>query len=284
MSFFKVRAVLVVLTLVCSLPISASEFTPELRETCLKTQFYVRPAWDDAIASLVRSLREQIHQAHQQGKTVVYISLPLTANTGGLREFNEYLGVLQRDRLVRQNSLLPMEIILPGQAEVRLPQIEGLSPQGGEYLYMWTQVLAGEDCTGDIDWVYFMHFTDVHSMLNLHSLSDTRKVTEFERLLKQLVKYRPEVYSETYSSPRLRKSFISYYLYHYSVMDSKGARDEWNMIQLLGRQQPARAHIRQGFMDQWSRDIQPMVKPGYQQNMPQPTSTHSRVKSDTVEL
>ena len=279
------------LMFVCSSPVFSSaliqeqasnlqpELTPELRETCLNTQFFVRPAWNDAITSLVLDIRERIKQARQQGKIVTYISMPLTADNGGVRAFNKYLGELQAKRIQEQYPDTPMEIILPGQVETMLPKMKGLSPQGGEYLYMWTQVLAGEDCTGDIDWIYYMDFIDLHVILDLQAIPDTQKSVKLEKMLQHLAQKHPEIYNEIYKKQESREKFTAYYLNHYSILNSKGGRDEWNIIQMLGAKTHNTSRIKQGFRDNWNHSIKPFASIGYQQNHPRLSPSRSILQS-----
>lgn len=260
MSAFKQCLAIIALSSQVSLSIAASDFDAEIKKTCLSTYFSVRPAWDKPINDLVASIRERIANAREKGKTIIYISLPLSAHRGGITAFNENLGWLMKMELLQIHGSNNVEIILPGQEETKLTKVSDLPPLGGEYLYMWTKVLAGEHCTGDVDWVYFMDRDDAHQLLELPEKSKRKTL---EKILENLALHQPGIYQETASKPELKKAFLDYYLKHYSILNSKGARDEWNLIQQLSKKNPGKK-IRQHFAKKWSTKIKRSVPKGYE--------------------
>ncbi|WP_062269885.1 hypothetical protein [Endozoicomonas arenosclerae] len=240
---------------------SSSPTSPLLRTTCLGTQYHVRPAWDQDIERLVTSLRNQIKDARQSQKRIVYISLPLGARNGGARAFNEFLGREMKQALLHRYPNSRLEIILPGQYETELRSVNGESPSGGEYLYMWTQVLMGEDCQGAIDWIYFMDHRDVASLLNLSDNNPRESLSQ--HLDKQASKF-PSLYRDVAWQEESREAFLDYYLNHYSPYNSKGVRDEWNMVQWVTGCFPNKARIRQHIDGRWTHKTQPLLECGYQ--------------------
>lgn len=232
---------------------------PETRTTCLGTRYTVRPAWDQAIREKVKALRKQIDTAHSQNRKVLYISLPLGTLHGGLRPFNEMLGRMMKEHLKR---LYPnTELILPGQTETELRNVHGHSPNGGEYLYMWTQVLMGKDCTGDIDWIYYM---DTRDIITLLKLSPVYPRYALEQYLERLAKLDPETYGDTAHTPEKKQHFLNYYLYLYSPSSSKGVRDEWNMVQQVSGCSHNKNPIFQHINGTWTQHPQQPLERGYQ--------------------
>ncbi|KEQ18756.1 hypothetical protein [Endozoicomonas numazuensis] len=251
-------------TVLCCAYVSAeplSPLYPQTRTTCLGTQYSVRPAWDGIIEKLVISLREQIQQGRQNNKRIVYISLPLGAHNGGVRVFNEFLGTAMKQVLLNRHPQSKLEIILPGQIETELLPVDGEPPNGGEYLYMWTQVLMGEDCQGAIDWIYYMDHRDVASLLKLSPDNPRRDLSNH---LDKLASDSPSVYGSIARNKEDREAFLNYYLHHYSPYNSKGMRDEWNMVQWISGCYSDKPRIRQHINGRWTRDSQPLLFCGYQ--------------------
>ncbi|MGI9282414.1 MAG: hypothetical protein ACR2PX_22680 [Endozoicomonas sp.] len=260
---FRARWLLAAIVICCA-GVSAeplSPLFPQTRTTCLGTQYSVRPAWDEIIDNLVVRLRKQIQQGRSNKKRIVYISLPLNSHNGGVRAFNKFLGSEMKQALLNRYPQSELEIILPGQIETELLPFNGESASGGEYLYMWTQVLMGENCQGTIDWIYYMDHRDVVSLLKL---SPDAPRNDLSNYLDELAHDSPAVYGDIARDNDKRAAFLNYYLHHYSPDSSKGMRDEWNMVQWVSGCYSSKPRIQQHINGRWTRDSQPLLDCGYQ--------------------
>ena len=124
-------------------PISATEILKTPSGTC----YEVDPDFLPAITHAVQNLRSQVRAQTRDDKLVAYLSVPLTARGGGYRPLNVEISEFLKSRW-RLDFKALVWVLAPGKAESELPQVSGKSAQGGEYMFMWTQVLAGDDGYG----------------------------------------------------------------------------------------------------------------------------------------
>lgn len=238
---------------------------PVPRETVIGTVFMVRPAWNDSIDSTVTSVREEIRTQAESGKLICYISTPLSSRGGGHRPTNVDISKYVKRRVESRFGRNKFWALAPGVVENELPTVDGESARGGEYLYMWTEILAGEDGNGlDFDMVYFVGPTDMHAYFGIEnggifdSLSDyidTRSEVDEE--------FKQQVAENTTN----RKGFIKYYGLRASASFSKGAMDEWNIFRLINRRRQISDQVAFYFD---GRQVAPSaaeasVRPGYEQ-------------------
>jgi hypothetical protein len=204
---------------------------PRPRETVLGTRFRVHPAFDELLDNKIDDLREQIHREREAGKFIVYISIPLTARGGGHEGTNQAISAFTKRRLEAMYGPSKLWALSPGQVESSIPAVGDLKAAGGEYMYMWTQVLAGADGLGkDFDMVYFVGPRDMAHYFNLgpgarlealESYVDSRATTD-EAFRKEVA-----------ACPDKRRDFIRYYGLRASASFSSGALDEWNIFRLV---------------------------------------------------
>jgi len=188
-------------------------------QTVLGTTYCVDQDFLPTLSSKIAEIRGIVRAARGQGQITGYISVPLSATGGGATDINQAVSAHVKQRL---EALYGGKVwmLAPGSQEASIPQVNGKSAGGQEYMYMWTQVLAGENGRGpDFDLFYFVGPTDFWDYLAikpengiamLESLADQRGLTGDKK-----------------------RNFVTYYAFRASASASRGAHDEWNILRLL---------------------------------------------------
>ena len=143
------------------------ERDPAPRETVLGTWFRVHPALDESIDQKIGQLRDQIRLQRHSGKLTAYVSIPLTARGGGHQSTNQAIAAFVKQRLEAKYGPDRFWALAPGQLDSSLSAVGEVKASGGDYMYLWTQVLAGADGRGaDFDMVYFVGPGDMSAYFN----------------------------------------------------------------------------------------------------------------------
>lgn len=246
-------------------PQTTAKFTAEPRQTVLGTVFLVRPAWDEAIRQTVQRVRKHIRSEKAKGKVICHVSIPLSARGGGHQPTNVEISRFVKRRLEAKYGASKFWALAPGVAENELPVLDGEHPGGGEYLYMWTQILAGDDGNGgDFDMVYFVGPTDLSAFLGI---GRGGVLESLDTYISKRAKSDPEFRDQVANVPQARFGFLRYYGVRASVAYSKGARDEWNIFRLINRRRRIPDQVAVYFD---GRAVSPAaaetgVRPGYEQ-------------------
>ncbi|QDU17441.1 hypothetical protein CA11_52830 [Gimesia maris] len=245
--------------------VNTDPFVAIPKETVLGTVFLVRPAWDQSIAKTVESVREAIRKERDKGKIVCYISTPLSSRGGGHRPTNVEISKFVKRYVESKYGVNHFWALAPGVVENELPMIEGNRPGGGEYLYMWTQILAGEDGLGsDFDMVYFVGLTEMHAFFGI---GDGAILEGISAYIDERSTTDQEFKEQVAQNPINRKNFLRYYGIRGSATFSTGALDEWNIFRLANRRREIGDQVT-FFFD--GRQVSPAasetaVRPGYEQ-------------------
>lgn len=214
--------------------------TPEARplKTPLGTTFLVDPVVDDAIASVVKATRDELLAVRPDASIVAYISTPLSARGGGYRPINAEISAFMKKRL--ETDFGPLFFALsPAEATRDLPDVGGKQAAGGEYLYMWSLILGGDDGLGrDFDMSYFVGPTDMAGYFGLPPLNrlGALYLAGEARATKD-----PVFRAAVWDHPKSRQAFILFYGGRASVAFSHGAHDEWNLFRLVNEQRASHA-------------------------------------------
>ena len=100
-------------------------------------------------------------------------------------------------------------------------------------MFMWTQILAGEDGSGaDFDMVYFVGPTDVHEYFGI---SGTAILEQLDKYVDRRAKEDNDFATEIANVPEKRREFVRYYGVRASVTYSAGSHDEWNIFRLVNK-------------------------------------------------
>jgi hypothetical protein len=245
----------------------------QILETTLATCYEVDPDFLPTINETVQNLTSKVRQAESAGKMITYLSVPLTARGGGYRpvnvEISEFLK-LRVEAMFQGN----VWVLAPGTVESELPTVNGRIAQGGEYMYMWTQVLAGTDGMGrDFDMLFAAGPSEIGAFFG----PPNDPVGALQRYIDLRAKADPDFRTKVAASPDTKKSFIAYYSTKASVAFSSGSHDEWNIFVEINQRR--RSHPEQfGLGNQIpvlfdGRSVSPAemetkVSPGYEQPCP----------------
>ena len=240
--------------------LQADEYT--ILETQCGTRFEVNRAWLPAINKQIAKLTAEITEAKRQNKTIVYISLPLShSKPGSSRIFNTYLGQ-QMAEFIKSVRGEGLHIITPGTTEMKLRTSDTHIPaKGGDYLYMWTNALAGKDCKGMIDEIYYL---DQDSITKTSPVDTQAPSHALAYHLEQISNSDETLYRQILDEVENNlDQFYHFYETAYSFKNSPGARDEFNLVQQLRSRNPEKTIIQHhwGF---WFHSAQPFIKKGYE--------------------
>jgi hypothetical protein len=144
--------------------------TPKTMKTHLGLCFDVNPAYLDEIGKTVSKLRGAVRAQRAKGRLIAYISTPLTAKAGGYRPLNIEVSRFLKDRVERRYGE-EVWALAPGQTESEMATKDGEAPpKGGDYMYMWTELLAGDNGRADdFDALYVAGPTDIQALFGASS-------------------------------------------------------------------------------------------------------------------
>jgi hypothetical protein len=203
----------------------------EIFKTVLGTCFELDPDFIKPISMTVRKLQAEIDRQKNSGKLIAYISIPLSARGGGYRPLNVEISSFVKNQLEAQYGG-ELWALAPGQVENELPTVNGKHAAGGEYLYMWTQVLAGEDGMGrSFDLVWATGPNDLQPFFG----HNRNIVAELESYIDDRSKRDHEFQVQIASVPAARRRFVAYYATKAAVSFSDGSHDEWNIFVEINR-------------------------------------------------
>ena len=220
----------------------------------------------------VQSLRFQV-RAQNEDKLVAYLSVPLTARGGGYRPLNVEISEFLKSR-AESRFQGRVWALAPGKVESELPQVNGKSAQGGEYMYMWTQVLAGDDGYGrDFNLLFAAGPLEIRAFFG----ASEDIMASLERYIDLRAKVDSDFRDNIATKPEARKRFLAYYATKASVAFSDGSHDEWNIfVEVNRRRRSDPKSFGLGdqipvFFDGRSvgpGDMETKVSPGYEKSCP----------------
>jgi hypothetical protein len=229
--------------------------------TALGMVYCADPTFNAAIQAMVHKVRQDVRAQRQAGKLVAYISTPISARGGGHVETSVAVAASVKARLEKEygGALWAMNPAL-----YDLPDVDGKSAGGGEYMVMWTAVAAGEDGSAkDFDMVHFTGPNDMRAFFGcgredvggcLQRWVDARAAAD--------EKFRREVAGDAAK----RQAFLRYYALRASAAFSSGAHDEWNIFVRLNRKRPVGEQIAMFFDGRPASpaEMEMEVAPGYE--------------------
>ncbi len=230
-------------------------------KTVVGLTYCADPAFAAAIASQVQKIRQDVRAQRQAGKLVIYASTPISPRGGGHVGVNLEIAASVKARLEKEYGGL-VWVLDPGRYE--LPDVEGKSAGGGEYMVMWTDVLAAEDGSGrDFDAV---HFTGPGDMRAYFGCGREDVGGCLERWIETRAQADEKFRREVAANPERRRAFLRYYALRASSGYSSGAHDEWNIVVRINRKRPIGEQLAM-FFD--GRPLSPAemeteISPGYE--------------------
>lgn len=196
-------------------------------QTVIGTTYMVDPAFEPVLNEMIERLRGIIQEQRDQGKLVGFVSIPLSSRGGGDRGINEEISEHIKQELEKRFGQKHFWALAPGLIESSIPAVNGLHASGGEYMYMWTEVLAGPKGLGEqFDLIYFSGPDDFGKYFGLTGEGDLDKLDAFAAQRAS----RNQEFAQALSSPERRRAFLRYYSMKASVNFSDGSHDEWNIF------------------------------------------------------
>ncbi len=208
----------------------SAEFVPVLRCAPVGFCFCVRPAFEKSIAENVSKFRSRISQERKAGKYVAYMSVPLSSINGGNFGINRDVAGFTKSRLEKEFGPDYFYVLDPASKDADLPDVSGQRASQGEYMFLWAQVLGGEDGFGrDSDLVYFVGPHDFEKYFRSKIQKDSIMAT-LASFFADRYKNDEHFRKEVDSGKLTLSSFIGYYGLRASTAFSQGAHDEWNIV------------------------------------------------------
>ena len=227
--------------------------------------FCADPAFQEVIARRIDRIRADVRAQRQAGKLIIFASTPISPRGGGDMEVNLAVAASVKARLEREYGGA-VWVLNPGSYQGL--DAGGKPAGGGEYMVMWTAVLAGEDGTGrDFDMAHFTGPADVRRFFGctgddvsgcLGRWIDDRAARD--------ARFRAAIAE----SAERRAAFVRYYTLRGGASYSTGAHDEWNIMVKINRRRPLGEQIAV-FFD--GRPVSPAemeteISPGYSVDAP----------------
>jgi len=198
-------------------------------DTVIGMKYCADPAFDAVVATQVQKIRGDIQAARQAGRLVVYASTPISPRGGGVEKVNVEIAAAMKARLEKAFGT-GVWVLDPGVYQ--LPSVEGKTPGGGDYMVMWTRVLAGDDGTGrDIDMAHFTGPSDMRGFFGCGG-------DDLTGCLGQWLVTRAAADADLRrvdGNADARRAFLRYYALRASAAYSAGAHDEWNIVVRVNR-------------------------------------------------
>jgi hypothetical protein len=208
--------------------LSAADESPTNRTereiTIVGTCYTVNQDLLPEINAKVARIRAMVRNQREHGKIIAYLSTPIGAYGVGYTPLNIEIAnyvTIQYQKAYKNN------VWILNPATVQLPQ----KAQGADYMYLWTQVLAGADGLGDFDLLIMTGPTDV--LAYFRQVSSSPSGNSFDVMdnwisgrAKSDENFRSTIVDD---ADRLRK-FRAFYGLGASAALSHGAHDEWNIF------------------------------------------------------
>ncbi len=177
------------------------------------------------VEAKVANLRQLLAEQRKAGKTVGYLSVPLSPAGGGYMKLNMEVAENATAAIEKRFGADFVFVLNPGTPEATLAD-----GTGADYMLMWTSLLEGPNGLGeDLDFAYFVGPQDFARYLELDGNGDMAKLDQY---FDKRVKSDPE-FDKAVRAGLTRTAFRNYYALKASTAFSRGAHDEWNIIRLV---------------------------------------------------
>jgi hypothetical protein len=183
-----------------------------------------------AIAARVERFRQLIAEQRKAGKSVGYLSVPLTSTGGGNYNVNKEVAESAKMAIEKRFGADFTFVLNPATPDADLPK-----GGGADYMLMWTAVLEGVDGFGDFDFAYFAGPQDFARYFGFDGNADMAKLEQF---FDKRVKSDPD-FEKAVQNGLTKAAFRRYYALRVSASVSRGAHDEWNIFRILNERRRA---------------------------------------------
>lgn len=174
----------------------------------------------------VKRVRQLIADQKALGKTIGYLSIPLSTAGGAYFGINSEVAAQTKARIEQRFGVNSVWILNPG-AEGNLPA----GATGADYMYMWTQILEGDKGLGEgFD---FFYFTGPVEFAQFFALTGEGDFTKLEAYFDGRLASDPGFKKAVDQGLVTKASFRNYYGLKASVTFSYGSHDEWNIAGMI---------------------------------------------------
>jgi len=181
------------------------------------------------IASRVDEIRARIAAQRQEGKSIGYLSIPISTAAGSYFGVNIKVAARTKERVEERFGARSLWLLNTAAKDFSLPGIA----KGADYMLMWTRVLEGTDGLGrDFDFVYFAGPSDFAQYFSFDGHADLEKL---DRYYDGLAKTDAGL-----QAAAKKPDFRNYYGLRASVSFSFGSHDEWNIVRKINEKRRAK--------------------------------------------
>ena len=180
----------------------------------------LKPTIDDKVAKFRALIAEQ----RKAGKSVGYLSVPLSSAGGGNFDINKEVAEKAKATIEARFGPDYLYVLNPGTLDADLPK-----GTGGDYMLMWTTLLEGTDGLGEFDFVYFAGPGDFARYFGFDGVNDMGKLSAY---YDARIKSNPG-FAKAVEGGLTKPVFLRYYALRASSSVSRGAHDEWNIFKLV---------------------------------------------------
>jgi hypothetical protein len=194
--------------------------------TALNLCYCVNTANRAAIDANIATIRQAIAEQRKSGKSVGYLSIPLSTAGGSYFGINREVALQTKNAVEKRLGAETVWLLNPG-AYGELPA----GASGADYMYMWTTVLEGGSGIGaDFD---FFYFTGPREFARFFGLTDDGDLTRIDSYFDNRVATDPDFRKAVEAGKLSKFAFRNYYGLRAAVTSSYGSHDEWNIARLL---------------------------------------------------
>src|ERR1700716_4226776 len=156
--------------LICTSP--ETRAAPVTACTALNICYCINSDNKAAIDANIARIRQMLADERGRGKSIGYMSIPLSPAGGGYFPINQQIAQQAKDNIERRFGAQSAWMLNPGTAG-NLPA----GASGADYMYMWTTVLEGPRGMGeDFDFFYFVGPKDFGRFFALSGEGDFAKM------------------------------------------------------------------------------------------------------------
>src|SRR5882724_3201283 len=151
-------------------PVARAEVSTECSSNALC--YCVQNDLKSVIATRVDEIRARIATQREQGKSIGYLSIPISTAAGSYFGVNIKVAARTKERVEERFGPRSLWLLNTAAKEFSLPG----AAKGADYMLMWTRVLEGNDGLGrDFDFIYFTGPTDFAQYFSLDGHADLEK-------------------------------------------------------------------------------------------------------------
>jgi hypothetical protein len=229
---FSICRALVAVGIACTLAAWHSSSHAAKATECVGTGlcYCVNDELKPAISAKVDRFRQAIAEQRKAGKTVGYLSVPLSPAGGGNFNVNREVAENAKAAIEKRFGSDFVYVLNPTTPDTDLPK--GTGP---DYMLMWATILEGSDGLGGFDFVYFAGPQDFARYFGFDGNNDMGKLDAF---FDKRVKADPD-FDKAVQNGLTKAAFRRYYATRASVSVSRGSHDEWNIVRLINERRRA---------------------------------------------